>query len=90
MPSYLSDAILWTAIALCAVAQVALLRSFFFGASRPGRDASRAFRATETLWVVLPAVGLACLLAVTWRTVHPPSPGAAVPGATVSDAGARP
>ena len=90
MPSYLAGAILWAALALCAVAQVALLHSFFLGGSRPRPGTGRVFRATETLWVVLPAVGLACLLAVTWRTVHPPSPGAAVPGATVSDAGARP
>jgi hypothetical protein len=84
MPSYLADAVLWAAIALCAVAQVALLHSFFLGASRPGPGASRTFRATETLWVVLPAVGLALLLGVTWRVVHPTPPAAL--SASVSDA----
>jgi hypothetical protein len=73
MPSYLVGAILWTALALCAVGQVALLHSFFLGGSRPRPGASRAFRATETLWVVLPAVTLVCLLAVTWRVVHTPA-----------------
>lgn len=81
MPSYLPGAILWAALALCAVAQVALLHSFFLGGSRPRAGASRAFRATETLWVVLPAVTLVCLLAVTWRAVHAPTPAPAPPSA---------
>jgi heme/copper-type cytochrome/quinol oxidase subunit 2 len=28
-------------------------------------------RAVETFWAVLPAVGLALLLALTWRALHP-------------------
>ncbi|HEU4631321.1 MAG TPA: hypothetical protein VFS08_16335 [Gemmatimonadaceae bacterium] len=88
MSSYLAPAILWSAIALCAVAQVALLHSFFLGASRPARGASRAFRTTETLWVVLPALTLACLLAVTWRAVHAPAP-AGPGGAPASAIGAE-
>lgn len=82
----LADAILWCSIALCLVAQLALLHSFFLGASRPAPGSRRTFRATETLWVVLPAVGLAVLLAATWRTTAaradadaaPPPSGVAV------------
>jgi len=68
-----ADAIFWTAAALCAVAQLALLHSFFLGASRPRRDAAAAFRATETLWAVVPAVVLVLLLAGTWRAMHGPT-----------------
>jgi hypothetical protein len=72
MPSSLADAIFWSAVVLCAVAQLALLHSFFLGASRPPRGAAGSFRATETLWAVMPAVVLVALLAVTWRAMHAP------------------
>ena len=72
----LADAIFWVAVALCTVAQVALLRSFFLGASRPGRDAAATFRATETAWAVLPAMVLVGLFVATWQARSaPPSPG---------------
>ena len=82
----LGDAISWGAVALCAIAQFPLLHSFFLGASRPRRDAPARFRATETLWAVVPAVVLALLLGGTWRVMHAPlvmewQPGAAVGGA---------
>ena len=72
----LADAIFWIAVVLCTVAQVALLRSFFLGASRPSREAAAAFRATETAWAVLPAVVLVGLFAATWQArTAPPAPG---------------
>ena len=82
-----ADAIFWVAAALCAVAQAALLHSFFLGASRPRRDATVAFRATETLWAVVPALVLVLLLAGTWRTMHGPGGHAALPGAPAPLAG---
>lgn len=67
-----SDALFWAAVALCAVAQVALLHSFFFGASRPARDVAASFRATETLWAVVPAAVLVVLMAATWQQMNRP------------------
>jgi hypothetical protein len=81
-----AEAIFWAAAALCALAQLALLHSFFLGASRPGREAAASFRATETLWAVVPAVVLVLLLAGSWRAMQgaeagtPRVPGAAAVG----------
>ena len=72
MTSSFTDALFWASVALCAVAQLALLHSFFFGASRPGRDVAASFRATETLWAVVPAAVLVVLLAATWQRMHAP------------------
>ena len=63
----LADAIFWIAVVLCTVAQVALLRSFFFGASRPGRESTAVFRASETAWAVVPALVLVALFVATWQ-----------------------
>lgn len=71
MPPPFADALFWIAVALCAVAQLALLHSFFLGASRPRRDAAPGFRATETLWAVVPAVVLVLLLAGTRQAMDP-------------------
>lgn len=65
MPSTFADALFWIAVATCAVAQVALLQSFFFGASRPARGSAASFRATETLWAVAPALVLVGLAVAT-------------------------
>ena len=89
MPSSLADAIFWSAVLLCAVAQLALLRSFFLGASRPARDAAAGFRATETLWAVVPAVVLVALLAMTWRAMHAPPTMEWQPGVAAAAEGAR-
>ncbi|HEX5581818.1 MAG TPA: hypothetical protein VFX39_09595 [Gemmatimonadaceae bacterium] len=74
MMSSIADALFWAAVALCAVAQLALLQSFFFGASRPARGVAASFRATETLWAVVPAAVLVVLLSATWQRMHEPQP----------------
>jgi heme/copper-type cytochrome/quinol oxidase subunit 2 len=84
MHSSVPDVIFWAAVALCAVAQLALLHSFFLGASRPAREAAATFRMTETLWAVVPALVLTLLLTLTWRAMHAPPtmewrPGPAAP-----------
>ena len=76
MTASLADAIFWIVIVLCTVAQVALLRSFFTGASRPSRDAAATVRATETAWAVLPAVVLVGLFVATGQARTAP-PGTA-------------
>lgn len=70
MTASLADAIFWVAVALCTAAQAALLHSFFRGASRPRRDAAASFRATETVWAVLPALVLVALFTATWQARH--------------------
>ena len=83
MTNALADTIFWIAVASCTIAQVAILRSIFNPAPR-GAPAAVAGarpvrRGMEGLWAVLPAVGLALVLALTWREMHErrtPVPGA--------------
>ena len=74
MTNTIADAIFWIAVATCAIAQVAILRSIFDPAPKgapasvmPGRPVRRA---TELVWAVLPALGLAAVLALTWREMQ--------------------
>ena len=78
----LADAIFWVAVACCALAQLAILRSVF-GAhpARGDRPAMpRVRRGMEAFWAVVPALGLALVLVLTWRAMHAP----AGPSATAS------
>ena len=86
-----ADALFWVAAALCALAQLALLHSFFLGASRVRRGAAAGFRASETVWAVLPAVVLVLLLAGSWRAMHGPDgahPTSAAAEVAAAEAGA--
>ena len=74
MTNALADTIFWIAVASCTIAQVAILRSIFNPAPR-GAPAALAGarpvrRGLEVLWAVLPAVGLALVLAWTWREMQ--------------------
>jgi hypothetical protein len=73
MPSPFSDVVFWAAVALCAVAQVGILRPLVTPRRGPAPSAHVpvARRGTEVLWAVVPAVGLTLLLLVTWRAIHP-------------------
>ena len=81
MPSPLSDAVFWTSVVLCAVAQLGILRSVFAPREAPAPPAGvpSPRRLTEVLWAVVPAVGLAALLVLTWRAMHRRAEGAAAP-----------
>ena len=62
----------WIAVGICAVGQLAVLRSVVTGRA-PGAlapDAARRRRAGEILWAVVPACMLAIVLALTWRAMH--------------------
>jgi len=76
MPASLADLVFWTSAALCAVAQFGILRSVLaprdVPAPRAGAPTIR--RAGEIVWAVVPAIGLAILLAMTWRAIHPTPP----------------
>jgi heme/copper-type cytochrome/quinol oxidase subunit 2 len=54
-------AIFWAATLLCAVAHLGILRSVL---------RSRNRGAMEIAWAVLPAIALAAVLVMTWRTMH--------------------
>lgn len=97
LPPALADAIFWIAVAACAVAQVAILRSVLV--VRPRADgplqrpsdrvqpAPLARRPLEVFWAVVPALALAATLALTWRALHP---GAGLGPGAGADAGAAP
>ena len=81
-----ADAIFWVAVVCCAVAQVAILRSVFAarGPAAGGPGAGSVMppmrRGLEVLWAVVPALGLALVLALTWRAIRP-DPAVAPPAA---------
>jgi len=69
----LADAIFWVAVACCSVAQLAILHSVIVSPARvaqPGVATSRARRAAEIAWAVLPGIALAIVFVFTWRAVH--------------------
>ena len=82
-----ATAIFWVAVACCAIAQVAIVRSAARTASRSAhvhRDGGQAagvprpHPAAEVAWTLVPAVMLALVLLVTWRALHARTPPAAV------------
>ena len=74
MSPNVADAVFWIAVVACAVAQGAILRSVLV-ARQPelpaGARVAPARRSAELTWAILPAVALAGVLALTWRTLHP-------------------
>ncbi len=86
MPSDVSwtEATFWVAAVACLVAQVAIVRSVLVarapareahsGAGPAGPPAPR--RAAEVAWAVIPALGLALVLVLTWRAVQAAAPSA--------------
>ena len=80
----LASSIFWAAAALCAVAQVAIVRSALRtrgGTVSAGSHARRSGPAAELLWVLLPAVMLAGTLLLTWRALEARSEAPASHGA---------
>lgn len=82
MSPLFADAIFWIAVACCVVAQAAIVRSVLL--ARGG--STRARRAAELMWAVLPAIALAAVLVLTWRTMHRAGPGHSHPEAAVPPA----
>lgn len=82
MNSAVLDALFWTAVAACAVAQFFILRAVFApeapapagSPAEAGRAAGRLRRPSRPLeiaWAVLPAVGLVFLFLWAWQLQHP-------------------
>ena len=73
-----ADGLFWSSVACCAVAQYLILRSV--GGHRhlpePSARLPRQRGTMELVWAVVPALALALLFVVTWRTMHrtPDSP----------------
>ena len=73
MPEAAADLMFWVALACCAVAQIAIIRSVLVvtPSTVTGAEPARAHRrATELAWALLPAVVLAALFWATWRAMH--------------------
>ncbi|MGH7663341.1 MAG: hypothetical protein ACRENI_03450 [Gemmatimonadaceae bacterium] len=70
--SSLADAIFWVAVCCILMAQIAIVRSVFRARYTSAPGAARSSRGRELAWVLLPAAGLAVMLAFTWRALHPP------------------
>lgn len=88
------SALFWVAAVCCVLAELAILRSLLFGRARAAeaKDAMGAARAAhasrpaDIAWAILPAVGLALVLYLTWRAVdapRDPSPTVTHSGATI-------
>jgi heme/copper-type cytochrome/quinol oxidase subunit 2 len=81
MVTRFADGIFWIAVACCAVAQTAIVRSSLVSpAQAPGADepASLARRALEVCWAVVPGIALAFLFVATWHAMHGPTASAVV------------
>jgi hypothetical protein len=77
-----ADAIYWSAVVCCVVAQIAILRSAL-ARHRPPAGAPATLpplrRGVELVWALLPALALAGVLAVTWRAVRTRADDVAAP-----------
>ncbi|HEY2376832.1 MAG TPA: hypothetical protein VGH98_12715 [Gemmatimonadaceae bacterium] len=62
MPVLLAQLLFWAAVFVCIVAHIAIARSVL-------RTSPRRF--IELAWALIPAIGLAVVLVVTWRRIHP-------------------
>jgi heme/copper-type cytochrome/quinol oxidase subunit 2 len=86
------SALFWVTAACCVFAELAILRSLLFGRAREAEAkdsmgaarAAHASRPADIAWAILPAVGLALVLYLTWRAVDAPRE----PAATISHSGA--
>lgn len=72
MTQPLAVTVFWIAAVLCIVAELIILRSAFLPPADVSESSSMPHspRGAEMLWAVIPAFGLAVLLASTWRAIH--------------------
>ncbi|HEY8166227.1 MAG TPA: hypothetical protein VIF83_11795 [Gemmatimonadaceae bacterium] len=66
-------AFFWTAVVICAIAELAILKSVFASRRSSGEPQSpipHSPRGTEIVWGVIPAIALTLLLAATWRAAR--------------------
>lgn len=80
----LASVFFWLAVVCCAVAQVAITRSALRTPRISDGDSPvlpHQHRVLEVAWTIIPAVGLAFVLLVTWHAIHQPQLPAFVPPA---------
>jgi heme/copper-type cytochrome/quinol oxidase subunit 2 len=72
MTQQIAELVFWISAAVCAIAELAILRTVFGPHSNAHSSAPipHSPRGTEMLWAVIPAIVLAALLAATWRAIH--------------------
>jgi heme/copper-type cytochrome/quinol oxidase subunit 2 len=77
MPFRFVDAVFWTAVGCCVIAQLAILYSVL--RASPARRSDRgsatasvspAHRVAEVAWAVIPGIALAAVLLYTWRAMR--------------------
>ena len=82
MRHLLGETIFWIAAVCCLVAQVAIVRSTMrsHAPAATGQQVPRPRAGAELAWVLLPALLLAGVFALTWRAMHeaPIAPSAQV------------
>ena len=67
----LAETIFWIAVAVCLVAEFAILRSTFaFRRANKSELVPAASRPSELVWAVIPAVALVVVLFATWQMVE--------------------
>lgn len=60
----------WLAVVCCVIAQIEIVRSTFKVPPPSDGTVPAPSRWSEVLWTVVPAIGLAIVLAFTWRAIH--------------------
>ena len=75
MSQLVAEAVFWIAVACCAVAQVAILRSIMISPtqSEQSTTAPASHRAIEIGWAVLPGIALIFVFVYKWAAIHAPA-----------------
>jgi heme/copper-type cytochrome/quinol oxidase subunit 2 len=60
----------WLAVVCCVIAQIEIVRSALKTPPASDGTVPAPSRWSEVLWTVIPAVGLALVLAFTWRAIQ--------------------
>jgi hypothetical protein len=72
-PGTVGNVLFWLAAGSCILAQAAIFRAVLATHPAPAREAVPRPRAgAEVAWALIPALGLALVLALTWRAMHSP------------------
>jgi heme/copper-type cytochrome/quinol oxidase subunit 2 len=65
-----STIVFWLAVVACTAGEFAIIRSARRGPLTQGTGYPLVRRGPEVVWAVIPAIALAIVLVMTWRTMH--------------------
>jgi heme/copper-type cytochrome/quinol oxidase subunit 2 len=87
MPHLLATILFWISVACCLVAQVLIVRSVGAARGLPAvrPDLPRAKGGVEVMWAVVPAIALAAVLFLTWRSIGETRGAAPAPSTAVAE-----